>query len=119
LVLNISVYVLVFVSLGLTNLYLDFFVIVYFIVGTIQIAAAVFSVGALDIALANLFVFYGVPDIGFGAIAATSLRFLTFWMPVVVGYVTVQAIGARRLLNSKARETTAAQQTAEGESLKT
>jgi hypothetical protein len=113
LLLNLSVYALVFYSLGLTNLYLDFFIIVYFIVGTIQIAAAVFSVGALDIALANLFVFYGVPDIGFGVLAATMLRFLTFWMPVVLGYVTVQAIGARRLLNPKAREDIAVQQTVE------
>ena len=104
--LNIGVYVLVFYSLGLTTLFLDFFIIVYFIVGTIQIAAAVFSVGALDIALANLFASYGVRDIGFGALAATLLRFLTFWMPIVVGYVTVQLIGARRLLNPKAAEAT-------------
>jgi uncharacterized membrane protein YbhN (UPF0104 family) len=107
--LNIGVYVLVFYSLGLTTLFLDFFIIVYFIVGTVQIAAAVFSVGALDIALANLFSSYGVRDIGFGALAATMLRFLTFWLPIVVGYVTVQAIGARRLLNPKVRETLAAQ----------
>ena len=114
LLLNLSVYVLVFYSLGLRNLHIDFFIIVYFIVGTIQIAAAVFSVGALDIALANLFVFYGVPNIGLGALAATMLRFLTFWMPIVVGYVTVQAIGAHRLLNPKARETIAVQETLEG-----
>ena len=115
LLLNISVFVLVFFSLGLTNLHLDFFIIVYFIVGTIQIAAAVFSVGALDIALANLFLAYGVPDIGVAAIATTLLRFLTFWMPVVVGYVTVQAIGARRLLNPKATEAITAQQKIKGE----
>jgi uncharacterized protein (TIRG00374 family) len=102
--LNIGVYVLVFHSLGFTGLFLDFFIIMYFIVGTVQIAAAVFSVGALDIALANLFASYGVRDISFGALAATMLRFLTFWMPIVVGYVTVQAIGARRLLSSKGRE---------------
>jgi hypothetical protein len=100
--LNVGVYVLVFYSLGLTTLFLDFFIIIYFIVGTVQIAAAVFSVGALDIALANVFASYGVRDIGFGALAATMLRFLTFWMPIVVGYVTVQAIGARKLLSPKA-----------------
>jgi uncharacterized membrane protein YbhN (UPF0104 family) len=99
-------------------MYIDFFIIFYFIVGAIQISAAVFSVGALDIALANLFVFFGVPDIGFGAIAATLLRFLTFWLPILVGYVTVQVIGARKLLNPKARETIAVQQTIEGQSSK-
>jgi uncharacterized protein (TIRG00374 family) len=118
LLLSLSVYVLVFYSLGLRNLYIDFFIIAYFIVGTIQITAAVFAVGALDIALANLFVLYGVPDIGFGAFAATLLRFLTFWMPVMVGYVTVQAIGAHRLLNPKARQTIAMQQTSERQSSK-
>jgi uncharacterized protein (TIRG00374 family) len=107
--LNVGVYVLVFYSLGLTTLFLDFFIITYFIVGTVQIAAAVFSVGVLDIALANLFASYGVRDIGFGALAATMLRVLTFWMPIIVGYLTVQAIGARRLLNPKAMETTAAE----------
>jgi hypothetical protein len=71
----------------------------YFIVGTIQIAVAVFSVGALDIALANLFASYGVRDLSFGALSATMLRFPTFWMPIAIGYVTVQAIGARGLLN--------------------
>ena len=114
LLLSLSVYVLVFYSLGLTNLYADFFIIMYFIVGTVQIAAAVFSVGTFDIALANLFVFYGVPDIGFGALAATLLRFLTFWMPIVVGYVAVQVIGARTLLNPKMREDIGVQQTVEG-----
>jgi uncharacterized protein (TIRG00374 family) len=104
--LNIAVYVLVFYSLGLTTLFLDFFIIMYFIVGTIQIAAAVFSVGALDIVLANLFASYGVRDLGFGALAATMLRFLTFWMPIVVGYLSMQAIGARRLLNPKTSEAT-------------
>jgi len=102
MLLNVSVYVLVFYSLGLTTLYLDFFIIMYFVVGTVQIAAAVFSVGALDIALANLFASYGAQNIGFGALAATLLRFLTFWMPIVVGYLTVQAIGGRRLLNPSA-----------------
>jgi uncharacterized protein (TIRG00374 family) len=116
LLLSLSVYVFVFYSLGLRSLDFDFFIVVYFIVGSIQVAAAVFSVGALDIALANLFVFYGVPDIGFGAIAATLLRFLTFWMPILVGYVTVQAIGARRLLNPKDRQTIAVQETIESES---
>jgi hypothetical protein len=116
--LNLAAYALVFYSLGLRNLYLDFFIIVYFIVGTIQIAAAVFSVGALDIVLANLFVFFGVPDIQFGALAAAMLRFLTFWLPIIVGYVTVQVVGARKLLNPKDRENIAVQQTMEDQSSK-
>ncbi len=106
--LNISVCALVFYALGFTNLLIDFFIIVYFIVGTIQIAAAVFSVGALDIALTNLFIIYGVPA-GFSVLAATSLRVLTFWFPILIGYVTLQAIGARGLLNPRAMEGIAVQ----------
>jgi uncharacterized protein (TIRG00374 family) len=114
LLLNVSVYVLVFYALGLRDLFIDFFIITYFIVGTIQIAAAVFSVGTLDIVLTNLFVIYGVP-IGFSVIGATLLRVLTFWLPVILGYATVQVIGARKLLSPKARESIAAQQSIEGQ----
>jgi uncharacterized protein (TIRG00374 family) len=109
LILNIFVYFLVFYALGIRNLYVDFFVIVYFIVGTVQIAAAVFSVGTLDIVLTNLFVIYGVP-IGFSVLAATLLRALTFWLPIITGYVTVQIVGAKKLLSPKARESITAQQ---------
>jgi uncharacterized protein (TIRG00374 family) len=109
LILNISVYVLVFYALGVRNLYIDFFVIAYFIVGTVQIAAAVFSVGTLDIVLTNLFVIFGVP-IGFSVLAATLLRALTFWLPIIIGYVTVQIVGAKKLLSPKTRESIAAQQ---------
>jgi len=115
LLLNIAVYMLVFYSIGIKDLYIDFFIIAYFIVGTVQIAAAVFSVGTLEIILTNLFVLYGVP-LGLSGLAATLLRFLTFWLPVLVGYVTVQVIGARSLLNPKAREGLAAQQNIEEKS---
>ena len=118
LIFNLAAYVLVFYSLGIRNFYLDFFIIVYFIVGTIQTATAVFSVGSLDIVLANLFVFYGVPDIQFGVLAAALLRFLTFWLPILVGYLAVQVVGARRLLNSKVRENIEVQETIEGQSSK-
>ena len=113
LILNIAVYMLVFYSIGyVKDLDLGFFILAYFIVGTVQIAAAVFSVGTLEIILTSLFHLYGVP-LDLSVIAATLLRFLTFWLPVFVGYVTVQVIGARSLLNPKAREGLAAQQSIE------
>ena len=109
LVLNIAVYALVFYSIGFTNFCIDFFIITYFIVGTVQTATAVFSVGALEIILTNLFVLYGMP-IGLSGLATTLLRFLTFWLPILAGYVTVQIIGARGLLNPKTMESIKAQQ---------
>ncbi|HEX9262606.1 MAG TPA: hypothetical protein VF893_08785 [Candidatus Bathyarchaeia archaeon] len=53
--------------------------------------------------MTNLSVLYGV-SIGLSGLPATVLRFLTFWLPILVGYVTVQVVGARSLLNPKARE---------------
>jgi len=101
--LNISVYILVFHALGIKTLQIDFFILVYFIVGTIQIAAAIFSVGTLEIILTNIFVLYGIPLASSG-IAASLLRVLTFWLPILAGYITVQVMGARRLLNPTVRE---------------
>lgn len=101
--LNVAAYVFVFNALGLGNLQIDFFIMVYFIVGTIQIAAAIFSVGTLEIVLTNVFVLYGIP-IASSGLAASLLRVLTFWLPVTVGYVTVQAIGTKKLLGSKTGE---------------
>jgi hypothetical protein len=46
------------------------------------------------------------------------LRFLTFWLPILVGYLAVQVVGARRLLNSKVRENIEVQETIEGQSSK-
>jgi uncharacterized protein (TIRG00374 family) len=103
LVMNIAVYALVFYSIGFKDFYVDFLIISYFIVGTVQVAAAVFSVGTLEIILATLFSFYGVPTSS-SALAATLLRFLTFWLPIVTGYVIVQLIGARNILNPKTNE---------------
>ncbi len=54
--------------------------------------------------------------LGLSGLAATLLRLLTFWLPIIVGYVTVQVIGARTLLNPKAREGLAAQQSIEEKS---
>jgi uncharacterized protein (TIRG00374 family) len=113
LVVNIAVYALVFYSIGFRSVYIDFFIIAYFIVGTVQVAAAVFSVGALEIILTNLFVIYGVP-LGLSGLAATLLRFLTFWLPIIAGYVIVQVIGARSLLNPQTRDSFEAQKNIEG-----
>jgi len=98
--LNVTAYVFVFNALGLRTLQIDFFILVYFIVGTIQVAAAIFSVGTLEIILTNIFVLYGIP-IASAGLAASLLRVLTFWLPMIVGYVTVQAIGAKKLLGPK------------------
>jgi glycosyltransferase 2 family protein len=96
-ILNFAVYVLIFYSLGLTNLPLDFFIIVYFLAGAIQDGLAAFSVGSLEIILTNIFILYGIPPATSG-VAAVLVRSLTFYFPLILGYVCIQVIGAKNLL---------------------
>jgi uncharacterized protein (TIRG00374 family) len=101
--LNIVVYVLVFYALGFNNMLLDFFLIVYFLAGTVQDATSAFSVGGLEILLTNLFIFFGIQAATSG-VAAVVLRSVTFWFPLLVGYIIVQVVGGRNLLNAKVRK---------------
>ncbi|MCW4005116.1 MAG: flippase-like domain-containing protein [Candidatus Bathyarchaeota archaeon] len=98
--LYLAVYVLVFYALGLNYLFLDFFIVVYFLAGTVQDATAAFSVGGLEILLTSIFIFYGVEPAQSG-VAAAMLRSVTFWLPVIAGYLIVQIVGAKHILASK------------------
>jgi glycosyltransferase 2 family protein len=102
-ILNLSVYVLVFYALGFNHLLIDFFILVYFLAGAVQDATSAFSVGALEILLTNLFIFFGIAAATSG-VAAVVLRSVTFWFPLLVGYIIVQVVGARNLLSPKIRD---------------
>ncbi len=95
-VLSITVYVLAFYALGF-NSSIAFIVVVYFLTGAIQDASAAFSVGSLEILLTNIFIFYGF-SAALSGVSAAVLRSLTFWFPLLVGYVVVQVVGAKKLL---------------------
>ncbi len=101
--LNLTVYVLVFYALGFNYLLIDFFILVYFLAGAVQDATSAFSVGALEILLTNLFIFFGIAPATSG-VAAAVLRSVTFWFPLLVGYIIVQVVGARNLLSPKVRD---------------
>ena len=92
--LSITVYVLAFYALGF-NSSIAFIVVVYFLTGAIQDASAAFSVGSLEILLTNIFIFYGF-SAALSGVAAAVLRSLTFWFPLVVGYVIVQVGGSQK-----------------------
>jgi uncharacterized protein (TIRG00374 family) len=102
-VLNFLVYVLVFYSLGLSGLPLDFFIVVYFLAGAVQDGAAAFSVGSLEILLTNIFVLYGIP-LATSGVAAVIVRIVTFYFPLILGYAFLQVIGAKSVLNSQTIE---------------
>jgi len=115
--LNLVVYILVFNSLGSLGfgfLPINFFIVVYFLAGAVQDASASFSVGALEIILTTIFVFYGIAPAESG-VAAVVLRTVTFWFPLIVGYVIVQVVGARRLLSARARQAIEAEEEIEKE----
>jgi uncharacterized protein (TIRG00374 family) len=98
--LNITVYFLVFYALGIKSQYVNFFIAVYFIVGSLQDISASFSVGTLDIVLTTFFILYGLPP-GRSGVATTLLRSVTFWFPVLVGYIVVQIVGAQNILGRR------------------
>ena len=100
---NLSQYVLVFFALGLHNLPFSFFIIVYFIAGSVTDLAASFSVGTLDIVLATIFIFYRLNP-ALAGITAALVRSVTFWSPLIIGYVIVQAYGAKRLMAPSPKE---------------
>ncbi len=95
--LNLVVYIFVFYALGLKSS-VDFFIVVYFLAGAVQDASAAFSVGALEIILTNIFIFYGI-QAAVSGVAAAVLRSVTFWFPLLVGYMIAQVVGVRRMLS--------------------
>ncbi len=98
--LGLSVYVLVFYALGIPSSTPQFYIVVFFITTAFQDSTASFSVGALEIFLATILVLYGISP-GFSGIAAVVLRSAIFWFPLFVGFICVQIIGAKNLLDEK------------------
>ena len=95
--LNLSVYVLIFYALGFPNLPFEFFILTSFIASAIQDATASLSIGSLDITLITVFTLYGIP-LSSSTIIVAVLRSVTYWFPLLIGYVMVQIIGAEKVL---------------------
>jgi hypothetical protein len=77
-----------------------FSLLLFFLVSAIQEAVGVFSVGALDICLANIFIFCSIPVAASVTVVAV-LRIVIFWFPLIVGCGIAHAIDIRGLLNSR------------------
>jgi uncharacterized protein (TIRG00374 family) len=98
-ILNLAIYILVFYALGFTQLTIGFFIMVFFLTSTIQGTSAAFSVGSLEIFLTSIFIFYGIEAAQSG-ITAALIRSVIFWFPLVVGYIIIQIVGAKKLLKT-------------------
>ncbi|MGA2385666.1 MAG: lysylphosphatidylglycerol synthase transmembrane domain-containing protein [Candidatus Bathyarchaeia archaeon] len=102
-IFNLTQYILVFYALGIFNESFAFFIIIYFVAGSLTDAAASFSVGTLDILLASIFVLYGLSP-ALSGITAALVRSVTFWSPLIIGYVMVQILGGKRMLGPRVNE---------------
>lgn len=103
---NLSQYILVFFALGIRGEPFAFFIIIYFVAGSLTDVAASFSVGSLEILLATIFVFYGLSP-ALSGITAALVRSVTFWSPLIIGYIIVQAFGTKKLLAPRPKEPSA------------
>ena len=103
---GLTQYVLVFFALGIFKESFAFFIVIYFLAGSLTDATASFSVGTLEILLASIFIIYGLSP-AFSGITAALVRSVTFWAPLIMGYLVVQVFGAKRLLAPRPTEKTA------------
>lgn len=94
---NLFQYILVFYALGIHNEPFAFFIVIYFVAGSLTDAAASFSVGTLEILLSTIFVLYGINP-ALSGITAALVRSVTFWVPLIIGFVVVQVVGTKKLL---------------------
>jgi len=101
--INLLAYILVFFALGIQSQPFTFFIIIYFVAGSITDVAASFSVGTLDILLASIFILYGLNP-ALSGITAALVRSVTFWFPLILGYIIVQIVGAKNLLAPKPKK---------------
>ncbi len=99
---NLAVYVLVFQALALDSPTFGFYVLTFFIASAIQGATASLSVGSLDIILVTVFTLYGIPAADSG-IAVIILRAATYWFPLLLSYIMVQAYGVKNILTSSSK----------------
>jgi uncharacterized protein (TIRG00374 family) len=100
---NFTAYFLVFLSLGFQYFPIEFYVLIYFIGTAVQASTASFSVGSLDIILVTVFILYGIPA-GSSSIAVVVLRSVTYWIPLLIGFIMVQVVGLKNVLNQQKRD---------------
>jgi glycosyltransferase 2 family protein len=102
-VLGLLVFVFIFYALGIPAASPGFYIAVYFIATSFQDASASLSVGSLDILLSTIFILYGIST-GNSGVAAVILRSALFWFPLLVGFICVQFVGAKVLVNGKPKK---------------
>lgn len=102
---HLIIYFLVFYALGYTKA--SFFVPQMIIVFSISLAAQMIPVGLpvglVEIVMASLYSFFGIPP-ALGGTATTMIRVVTFWFQILIGYLVAQWIGIKILSNLRNSE---------------
>jgi len=96
---QILVYYLVFYALGFRNLAFGLVILVASITLYIQGLSAAFSVGIVEITMATLYASSGIPT-AIGGAATAMIRIMIFWFQILIGFIIIQWIGAKKLLSS-------------------
>ena len=103
---SIVIVFLVFVSIGylepnISTLFLKVAIVYTLIVAIKSIPVGVpMEVGLPDIIMTTLFAFFGIPADPIGAAATVLTRILTVWLRFSIGFVALQWVGVKSLMES-------------------
>jgi len=99
---HLAIYFLVFYALGFREIvgYFSQIVIVFSISLAVQTIPVAFPVGLVEIVMTSLYVLFGINP-AISGVATTLIRVITFWFQILVGYVIVEWIGMRHLLERR------------------
>lgn len=101
-IFQVSVYFFVFYALGV-NISPGLVILVSSIAMSLQAISAAFSVGTTEIVMTYLYTLGGISTV-IGGTATAMIRIMTFWFQILVGFVIVQWVGAKKLLSSAPRD---------------
>lgn len=99
---HLLIYFLVFYALGFWEATHYFFqmIVVFSITLAVQTIPVGLPVGPTDIIMSNLFVlFFGVENGAISGTATMLIRAITFWFQILVGYLIVQWLGIKHVLD--------------------
>jgi len=99
---HLLIYFLVFYALGFSEAtqYIFQMIVVFSVTLAVQTIPVGLPVGPTDIVMSNLFVlFFGVEHEAISGTATMLIRAVTFWFQILVGYLIVQGLGIKHVLD--------------------
>ena len=104
--LHVSIYLLVFYSLGFSEISMKFYetIVVYSVSMALQSIPIALPAGLVEVVMTSLYTLLGVP-MAISGIATLFIRITTFWSQIIIGYIIAQFIGVKNLLKLGGKET--------------